>query len=165
MRVGKSPCAKRMDTSEIVIAAASLILSLGLWTGRAGAEGLNTTGLSSLMSQDEVLELAPVNQRYKLPVHIEKATGLFVVDTVASELVLSREFIAANKLWDYHFIREVSEGDLVEFKSVRVGKWTLNDVQAVICDACTLLAGKSVLNQFHLESIERGGVEYVTLRR
>ncbi len=165
MRVGEKSFAWRFDRGEILIAGAAslLLLSLGLWTGKAGA--VNADGINSLLRQDQILELAPQKFRHRLPVRIEQARGLFLVDTAAGELVLSREFVAGNNLWDYHFIREVGGGDLVEFKAVKVGAWTLNDVQAVICDECDMIAGQSVLNQFHLENVERDGVEYLTLQR
>lgn len=160
MRIDQDKHAKRLDINEFLIVVVVLLL---LWAGRASA--LDYEGINALLGRSKVLELAPEKLRHKLPVQVENALGYFIVDQGANELVMTREFVANNALWDYHFVREVPGGDLVEYKSVSVGKWILNDVRAVICDDCHMLAGRSILKEFNLGNIERGGVEYLTLTR
>lgn len=134
-----------------------------IWVSRVSAVELD--GVHSLMGREKILELAPRKTRHFVPIKVDSTLAHFMVDEGANELVVTREFIAGNGLWDYHFVKEVPGGDLVEFKTVKVGEWVLNDVSAIICDDCQMRAGQSVLNQFTLGSIDRGGVRYLTITR
>jgi hypothetical protein len=151
---------QRLVTGEILIAG---LLLLVIWAGEVSAVEINA--VHSLLGQEKIMELAPERMRHHLPLKVEQAFGYFMVDQAAGQLVVTREFVANHGLWDYHFVKEVPGGDLVEFKSVTVGQWILNDVSAIICDDCQMLAGQSVLNQFNLESRLRDGVNYLTLTR
>jgi len=160
MRMKKLGFDQRLVINEILIAG---MLLLVFWA--ASSSAVEVGGVHSLLGQEKILELAPEKMRHNLPVRVEKALGYFMVDQGAGELVVTREFVAGHGLWDYHFIKEVPGGDLVEFKTVTVGQWTLNDVAAIICDDCQMLAGQSILNQFTLENRARDGVDYLTLTR
>jgi hypothetical protein len=153
-------CDQRLVTDEILIA---MIVLLVLWTAGASAVEINT--VHGLLGQEKMLELAPEKMRHHLPLKVDQAFGYFMVDQGADQLVVTREFVADHALWDYHFVKEVPGGDLVEFKTVTVGSWTLNDVSAIICDDCQMLAGQSVLNEFTLQSHLRDGIDYLTLTR
>lgn len=81
----------------------------------------------------------------------------FRVNPDLPTLVVSREFIAEHRLWDYHFEREIHSpeaagglvaGDLVRFYVLLVGNQALRDVRAVICDECEESAGRSILSSF-----------------
>jgi predicted aspartyl protease len=156
----KSGCDQRLVTNEILIAAMVLLVT---WT--SGACALEINAVYGLLGREKTLELAPEKMRHHLPLKVDQAFGYFMVDQGAGQLVVTREFVAEHELWDYHFVKEVTGGDLVEFKTVTVGSWTLNDVSAIICDDCQMLAGQSVLSQFTLQSRLRDGVDYLTLTR
>jgi hypothetical protein len=156
----KSGCDQRLVTNEILIAAMLLLVA---WASAAPAVEINA--VHGLLGQEKILELAPERTRHHLPLKVEQAFGYFLVDQGAGQLVVTREFVADHELWDYHFVKEVPGGDLVEFKTVTVGSWTLNDVPAIICDDCQMLAGQSVLNRFTLENRLRDGIDYLTLTR
>lgn len=160
MRMKNAKRGQPLSTGEILIVGLVLIV---IWAARAGAAELE--GVHSLMGREKILELAPKQTRHHVPIKVDSSLGYFLVDEGAGELVVTREFIAANGLWDYHFVKEVPGGDLVELKSVKVGEWVLNDVSAIICDDCQMRAGQSILNQFTLGSRERGGVQYLTITR
>lgn len=149
-----------MSAGEIFIVGLVLIM---IWAARASA--VEVDGVHSLIGREEVMELAPERARHHVSIKVDSSTGYFVVDQGAKELVVTREFVAGNGLWDYHFVKEVPGGDLVEFKTVKLGDWTLNDISAIICDDCQMRAGQSVLNQFNLGNIERGGIQYLTITR
>lgn len=138
--------------------------------------------ISDLASKEKIsgkrkqLRLATVRDHHQLPIKFGEMNrpGFFMVDTGATMLVLSREFVAENKVWKYKFVREAEmktadgrnvSADVVVFPEVQVGPWMLQDVQAVICEGCALLAGKSILRNFNMISENRAGVEYLTLRR
>jgi|GEM_PF-5285514 len=80
----------------------------------------------------------------------------FSVDPSMKTLLISREFIAEHDLWEYKFEREIQlpqagggyvPGDLVRFYVLVVGSRALKDVQAIICDDCGEVAGKSLLDR------------------
>lgn len=160
MRMTKSTCGQALVTNEILIAALLLFMA---WV--PGASAMEINAVHGLLGQEKILELAPERTRHHLPLRVNQAFGYFLVDQGAAQLVVTREFVADHNLWDYHFIKEVPGGDLVEFKSVSVGPWTLNDVAAIVCDDCQMLAGQSILNQFTLENRLRDGIDYLSLTR
>jgi hypothetical protein len=156
----KLGCDQHMVTNEILIATVLLFVS---WSAGVSAVEINT--VHGLLGQEKRLELVPERMQHHLPLKVDQAFGYFLVDQGADQLVVTREFVADHELWDYHFVKEVPGGDLVEFKTVTVGSWTLNDVSAIICDDCQMLAGQSVLNQFTLQNRFREGIDYLTLTR
>lgn len=122
------------------------------------------------------LRMATVRDHHQLPLKFEgmERPGFFTADTGATLLILSKEFVAANKLWKYKFMREaemetpdnrVVRGDVVLFPEVQVGPWTLKNVEAFVCEGCALLAGQSVLRNFQMRTESREGVQYLTLRK
>lgn len=127
-------------------------------------------------AETHAIRLVSVSDHHFLPISLEgmEMPALFMVDTGASELILSREFLAENGLGDYTFqgngIATLADGRAVLAKRVvfhrlRVGPWTLNNVSAVVCEGCASLAGQSLLKRFRMSTSTVAGVEYMTLER
>jgi predicted aspartyl protease len=122
------------------------------------------------------IRLVSIRDHHFLPIALEgmKKPALFMVDTGASELIVSRSFLAENGLGDYtvqgNGIATLADGHAVFAKRVlfhrlRVGPWLLKNVSAVVCEGCAPLAGQSLLKRFQMSTRNHGGVEYMTLRR
>jgi tetratricopeptide (TPR) repeat protein len=122
------------------------------------------------------IRLVSVNDHHFLPISIAgmDRPALFMVDTGATELILSRQFLAENGLEGFTVqdrqLATLADGhsvlaERIVFHSVQIGPWTLKDVTAVVCDGCAPLAGQSLLKRFQMSTRNVGGVEYLTLKR
>lgn len=124
----------------------------------------------------ETIRLASYNSVHYIPVRFDgmKEPAMFLVDSGASVLTLSSKFVREHGLDNFLFSRnanlQMADGSLrkarlVTFKSISIGPWKLENVDAAICDTCSLLAGKSVLRKFQTTSRLEKGIEYLNLTR
>ena len=54
---------------------------------------------------------------------------------------------------------------MVALASMRVGPFSLENVQVVVCEGCVPLLGQATLSRFDLKSSRVQGVEFLTLAR
>jgi tetratricopeptide (TPR) repeat protein len=97
---------------------------------------------------------------------------LFVVDTGASSVTMSRAMLQASKaayrVVDANGFMIIANGSRVPTQrivlaSLRVGPFELKDVPASVCDGCAPLLGQTALSQFDLQSSRAQGVEFLTM--
>ena len=98
--------------------------------------------------------------------------AVFLVDTGASKLVVSDQFLASTKV-NYKVIdnkvpmqtadgRRVF-GRVIRIASIHVGPYELKDATAISCAGCLPLLGQSALSKFDLKTTKVQGVEFLTL--
>jgi hypothetical protein len=157
MALMKSLLRKALGIREFLALVAALSLgpkaaaSLAPELSRIGTiEALNAAGSGEAIADGQKL----------LPLRFDgmPRASYFLVDPSAKTLLVSREFIAENNLWEYKFEREILlpqasgglvAGDLVRFYVLTVGSRALHDVEAVICDECGETAGTSLLDNLN----------------
>jgi predicted aspartyl protease len=122
------------------------------------------------------IRLAAVQDHHFLPVRIGPMTSpeMFLVDTGATKLTLSPDFLYKNNIRDFKIARRarvtLADGSqqaatLIILPKISIGPWEIRNVEATLCEGCTLLAGKSILKHFRTSTKNERGVEYLQLVR
>jgi predicted aspartyl protease len=119
------------------------------------------------------LRLPKYTEHFYAPVTIGEARpAAFLVDTGASRITMSDDYLAKSKV-SYKAVggsvllktadgRKVN-GRAVTVQSLRVGPYELKDVPVFTCKDCGLLLGQSALAKFDLKSSKVQGVEFLTV--
>jgi predicted aspartyl protease len=121
------------------------------------------------------LRLAKLDNQFYAPVSVgESGTRAFLVDTGATSVVLSDEFLVASKA-KYTLVRTnaratLADGRVIDAKQViidhiHVGAFELDNVKAMACGSCELLLGQTALSQFDLHTTQVNGVDVLSLSR
>lgn len=131
----------------------------------------NVTGAES---ESTSLRLPKYRDHFYVPITVgESRPAAFLVDTGASLLTMSDDYLARSKV-KYKVIdrggrsmqtadgRKVA-GRMVSVQSLRVGPYEVRDTQAFTCKDCTLLLGQSILSKFDIKSTKKQGVEFLIL--
>ncbi|MGE0528315.1 MAG: aspartyl protease family protein [Bdellovibrionales bacterium] len=122
------------------------------------------------------VRLASVQGHHYVPIQFlgTLSPAFFMVDTGATLLTLNYDFVMKHNPSGLEFVGDGdvqladgrrARGQFVVFKTLKAGPWHLQNIRAVICDGCALLAGKSFLRQFQTTTVQRDGVEYMSLTR
>lgn len=122
------------------------------------------------------IRLAAIQDHHFLPIRIGAMNSpeMFLVDTGATKLTLSPEFLYRNGIRDFRVSRRakvtLADGTqqmatVIILPRVSVGPWDLENVEATLCEGCTALAGKSILKRFRTATRVEKGVEYLQLTR
>lgn len=132
---------------------------------------LDRLGLVSPV-EEKSLRLPKADRFYYVPVTTGNGKPMsFVLDTGASSMVVSEEFLQRS---DAHvkFIKNVairnadghvSQARAIVLDSIFVGSFELRNVQAVACRSCNLLLGQTVISHFNVATSKVQGVEFATL--
>ncbi len=117
---------------------------------------------ASLPTAGTALRLAKLGSLFYAPVTIGASRSVaFVVDTGATDVVLSRRLLADAKPNDRllrgHATVTTADnrrvaGDTVLIETLSVGPFRLKNVRAFVCDGCIALLGQTVLKRFDLLS-------------
>ena len=119
------------------------------------------------------LRLAKLENQYFAPVSVgESGTRAFLIDTGATDVVLSDEFLLSSKA-KYTLVRanakaRLADGRVIYAKQViidhlHVGAFELDDVKAMACGSCELLLGQTALSQFDMHTTQVNGVDVLSL--
>jgi tetratricopeptide (TPR) repeat protein len=124
------------------------------------------------LKPSESLKVPAIGHLHFLPFRITDngPYAIGVVDTGASYLTLSPAFVRDSQLLSLqvrHAVRlQTANGvvvaSMVVLPTVHIGRFTLKNVEAAICN-CPVLLGKSVLSRFHMEIMREKNVEFLTL--
>lgn len=121
------------------------------------------------------LRLSKFGDHFYAPVSFgqSRATA-FMVDTGASNTVVSESFLASSKAV-YKVTKSsveikiadgrVVKGKAVKLDAVKIGPFELTNVIADACENCSHLLGQTTLSQFDLKSSKVQGVEFLTLTK
>ena len=141
---------------------------------RIALESATPPAGAAASSEDVELRLSKLGARFFAPVSIGSApVTAFTVDTGASNTSVNDAFLAKAKI-AYKVVHpridmELADGRhvrgrLIRIDQIRVGNFTLKDVQAVDCERCALLLGEESLAHFDMSSTKVAGVEFLKLR-
>ena len=120
--------------------------------------------------------MAAIHDHHFLPIRVGQgaAAAMFMVDTGATKLTFSPDFMRKNQVTDYKSIGRVkvrladeSEhyAEIILLPKITIGPWVLENIEAAVCESCSPLAGKSVLKHFRTSTRLSKGVEYLELSR
>lgn len=98
----------------------------------------------------------------------------FLIDTGATSLVMDKKTLDASKI-RYKILKpnikmETANGQIISGQKVKLdylqfGPFKLNDVEATICEGCSLLIGQNILNKFDLRTERQQGVEFLNMTK
>ena len=125
-------------------------------------------------SESTLLRLPKYREHFYAPITVgESRPSAFLVDTGASLLTISDDYLARSKV-SYKVIgrggRSMQTADgrkvvgrMISVQSLKIGPYEVRDAQAFACKDCTLLLGQSILSKFDIKSTKIQGVEFLTL--
>ena len=142
----------------------------------AERESLKDGGKSKTGGGSQKMRLVSVLKHHFVPVRLpgRNEPFMFMVDTGATILTFNSSWLEGVKASDYRVLGPIElrtaddrtlYGERVRFRRLKVGPWSLDNVDAVVCDTCTPLAGKSLLSRFQMTTKTENGVEFLTLTR
>ena len=143
------------------------------WAGNIAniEEALEGLG-SSAQRLQILLKIPAIGEHHFLPIKLSTRAsyGFYVVDTGASYLTVSRSVAEESKIMTnvtgervmLESANGVIEAERAVLSDVSIGTLKLGKVEAVICDSCPLLAGKSLLSRFNIQILgeDGGGVSH-----
>jgi len=124
--------------------------------------------------EKDQLRLTRMDGNFMVPVTLGEApVSDFVVDTGATFTTVSEQFLKDSKAKYSVAVTSlplrIADGRSVQGRGVtvdvlKVGPFTMHDVQVVVCHGCQLLLGQAALSRFDLSSSKVQGVEFLTLK-
>ncbi len=131
--------------------------------------------LDSSAERPQILFKIPaIGEHHLLPIKLgtRASYGFYLVDTGATYLTISKSVAEESKIMTrvtgervmLEGANGVIEAERAVLSDVSVGTLKLGKVEAVICDSCRLLAGKSLLSRFNLQILREDGMEFLILR-
>lgn len=136
-------------------------------------KGLQDHGPAEQPATAAPLRLPVYAGHYFAPVQLGSSRPVgFMVDTGATRTTVGRALLEASKanyrVLDGNVQMTTADGrqvraEAIVIETLQVGPFTLQQVHAVVCDACVTLLGQSTLSRFDLQSSRQQGVEFLTL--
>lgn len=139
-----------------------IVLSEALTASAGKAEPSRTIRIGALRSG---MHYVPVK------VGLDPQYRPFLVDTGATNLVLSKTAAQTAKIrlgtsgqeTSIRTADRMTKGTLVTLPEVWVGPWRITNVEAIICDNCSSLLGKSVISRFEMRFDQEGNAEILSI--
>jgi|GEM_PF-6762464 len=119
-------------------------------------------------SKEKLRLMAVRGAHHYLPLKVGQESVSFLVDTGATALAMSTEQMRRWAPESMSAAQEIRVGladgrtkkaFIAIIPEVKVGPWTVRDVETTYCDGCSLLAGRALLRHFVTKTIPNGNLE------